>query len=149
MVFKITMDEAYGISERIKSEVISLERIEELAPNSTTEQLTRLKMGDDEYLMKLTPTQYAELMIEALHPKYVKRLRGWTRSQRHRTKPFAQGEGYGDIQTTMNISKKHVWRLDQLKHQYDTNHPGANIRRDDLIERALQLLTESYNQKTY
>ena len=149
MVFKITRDEIYNISERIKSEVIGSVRIEELAPNITTEQLTRLKMNDYEYSRTLTSTQYAELMIEALHPKYVKRLRGWIRNQRHRTKPFGPGEDYGDIQTTMNISKKNIWRLDQLKHQYDFNHPGANIKRDDLIERALQLLSESYDQKIY
>lgn len=146
MVFKITMDEVYEISERIKSEVISSERIEELTLTATTEQLTRLKMNDDEYSMKLTPTQYAELMIEVLDPKYVTRLRGWIRNQRHRAKPF---ETYGDKQTTMNISKKHIWTLERLKHQYDLNHPGADIKRDDMLDRALQLLSESYGQKIY
>jgi len=149
MIFKLTDDEIYAISERIKSEVISTEQIKELTLDATAKQLDRLKMNDDEYYMTLTPTKYAELMIEALAPKYVKRLRGWIRNQKHRRKPFAPGEGYGDVQTTMNISKKHIWKLDQLKYQYDFNHPGANIKRDDIIERALQLLSESYEQKIY
>jgi hypothetical protein len=144
MVFKITDDEIYEISERIKSEVISIDRIKELTLNATTEQLATLKWEDDVIL--LNRVKYAELMIEALHPKYVTRLRGWIRNKRHRaTAPKTRA----DRQTTMNISKKNIWRLDQLKHQYDFNHPGANIKRDDLIERSLQLLSESYDQKIY
>ncbi len=145
MVFKITDDEIYDISERIKSEIISIDRIKELTLDATAEQIAILKWENDK-IANLSPVEYAELMIEVLHPKYVTKLRGWIRNKRHRaTAP----ETRADRQTTMNISKKNIWQLDQLKYQYDFDHPGANIKRDDVIKRALQLLSESYGQKIY
>lgn len=145
MAFKLTTDEMHGLSKRIASEVISEEQIKEHTTNATAEQLAKLKM-DDEYILKINPTNYAELMTETLQPAYLTKLRGWIRNRRYRAKPI---KNQGDKLTTINISKKNVWSLEQLKHAYDQAHPGADIKQDEIIEKALKNLANNYANKMY
>lgn len=145
MAFKLTTDEMHGLSKRIASEVISEEQIKEHTTNATAEQLAKLKM-DDEYILKMNPTNYAELMTETLQSAYLKKLRGWIRNRRYRAKPI---KNQGDKLTTINISKKNVWSLEQLKYEYDQAHPGSDIKQDEIIEKALKNLANNYANKMY
>lgn len=81
--------------------------------------------------------------LELLKPAYFKKIRSWLRVCRSRANPNV--ETRADLLTTMNLSKRNLWSIDECVVSYNHKHKGANINRDEL----LALMISNYKTMCY
>lgn len=121
---KLTWDEADVLSRRIVKDSFNFTKQTFFVSDLTSDDMDALGMD----VLKLE--QFVDA-LELLDPAYFKKLRNWLRAKRARANPNV--ESRADILTTMNVSKKNLWSLDDCVANYNHTHEGANINRDDML----------------
>lgn len=67
--------------------------------------------------------------LDLLKPAYLKKIRTWLRVQRSRSSSCS---GLDKV-TTMNVSKRNVYALDELVMQHKEKHKGSDMNRDEML----------------
>lgn len=119
---KLNTDEAMLLSERIMKDSFN---------GSDNSFFVRELSVDDIHVLSMEVLKLSDFInaLELLKPAYLKKIRTWLRVQRSRSAPCS---GLDRV-TTMNVTKRNVYAIDELVMEYNDTHKGANISRDEML----------------